>query len=128
METLALTFNMVHLLLHQMAIHYGNYSRGLTTTRRLAYSLIWGPILGFPLLAIRTSSSTLEGIALIFLGSFLCLELIACRHAGRRMNLLLPGRFTTDSIPHTCIAMAALTSICLALTSIYFIQHIIPSI
>ncbi|MBL7846728.1 MAG: hypothetical protein JNL40_04615 [Cyclobacteriaceae bacterium] len=122
METLALTFNMVHLLLHQMAIHYGNYSRGVTTARRLTYSLIWGPVLGFPLLAIRASSSALEGIALIFLGSLLCLELIACRHAGRGLNLLLPGRLAADSLPHPCIAMAALTSICLAITSIHFIR------
>ncbi|MBS1979161.1 MAG: hypothetical protein JST46_17450 [Bacteroidetes bacterium] len=120
MKTTVLFLNMAHLFLHQGVIHFGEFQTDISNGRRLVYSGIWAPVLGLPILAIRSGSYLLTGISIVLLVITLCVEIGFCKSLPGFDHLLLPGRPIETHTLRQCLAMMSLTFFCLLFTCIQF--------
>lgn len=120
MKTAVLFLNMAHLFLHQGVIYFADFQTDISNGRRLAYSAIWGPALGLPILAIRSGSYLLTGISIVLLLLTLFVEIGSCMSLPGAEKLLLPGRLIETCTLRRCLVMMSLTFICFLFTCIQF--------
>lgn len=80
MLTLALTFNMLHFMYHQLTLHFDFYPfnniHAISFKRRMTKSLLVGVMVLFPLIALRLENHLLIEISLVVLVIILIHEFI----------------------------------------------------